>query len=197
MIRIGVVALQGDVAEHQEMLGKLGVEPVLVRDVSQLQTLDGLIIPGGETTAVGLFFTKTGLDKAIKKMANEGLPVWGTCMGAILIGKKIVDNKLKLPSLGLLDIKIRRNAYGRQSESFEQSIPIAALSGEAYPCVFIRAPWIEDAGKHVSILAQFQGKPILVEENNIMASTFHPELTKDTRLHEYFIGIVRKRGASN
>lgn len=197
MVRVGVLALQGDVAEHQALLNELDAEAVLIRDASQLEMIDGLIIPGGESTAVGRFLSQTGLDKAIKKKVKEGLPVWGTCMGAILASKKIVDNRMNVPALGLLDITVKRNAYGRQIESFEKSVPIAAVSGDPFLCVFIRSPEILGVGRGVTVLAQLQGKPILVEEKNVMASTFHPELTKDTRLHEHFIGMIKKRGASN
>lgn len=194
MLRVGVLALQGDVAEHQAILRELDAQAVPVRNPTQLETINGLIIPGGESTAVGQFLSQSGLDKAIKKKAKEGVMIWGTCMGAILLSKKILENRMSVPALGLLDIRVRRNAYGRQAESFEQPVPISVLSGEPFPCVFIRSPQIVGIGKGVSVLAQFQGKPIWVEEKNVMASTFHPELTKDIRLHDYFIKKIRGLG---
>jgi len=197
MKKVGVLAFQGDVSEHLGLLNNLQAEAIPLRSVEALLNVDGLIIPGGESTTVGLLLKQSGLDKAIQKRAKEGMPVWGTCMGAILLAKTLVANRVEQPVLGLIDISVRRNAFGRQKESFEAKIPIPTLKIDDFPAVFIRAPWIETTGNGVEILADFQGKTVLAKERNILVSAFHPEIAKDGRLHQFFLNFVRERGLSN
>lgn len=198
MPTVGVLSFQGDVSEHLEMIKRAGGNPMPVKRPHELQLVDALIIPGGESTTVGRLLKETGLDAAIEKRVNKGMPVWGTCMGAILLAKNLQDNLIDQPTLKLMNISVRRNAYGRQRESFEEEIPIPVLDEKAFPCVFIRAPEIEKTGPGVEILASFQGKPVLVEEGNLMASSFHSEIAGDARIHRYFMKkIGRERGSLN
>ncbi len=196
-MKVGVLAFQGDVEEHLEILKTLGVQTIAVKRPYELEIVDGLILPGGESTTVGLLLKETGLDQAIRKRAKEGMPVWGTCMGIILMAKKLLDNPIEQPILGLMDITVRRNAFGRQRESFEEEISIPALKCEAFPSVFIRAPIVEAVGPEVETMALYQGKAVLVQEKNLMGSTFHPEIAKDSRIHQHFLNLIKERGSNN
>lgn len=186
-MRIGVVAIQGDFAEHMAMLQRLNVEPVKVRLPQDLEGLDGVIIPGGESTTIGIVGTRYGLLDALRERIEEGLPVFGTCAGAILLAKTILESDQ--PRIGVLDIVINRNAYGRQKDSFEANILVPRLGEVPVRGVFIRAPVIEAVGPEVEALAELDEKPVLVQQGHIVAATFHPELTDDTRLHRYFLRL--------
>jgi pyridoxal 5'-phosphate synthase pdxT subunit len=186
---IGILALQGAVREHATALTRTGAKPVAVKKTSELDGLDGLIIPGGESTAIGKLMVKYGFIEAIKDYAAQGRPVYGTCAGLILVAKSVSEGTP--PWLGLMDIEARRNAFGRQQESFEAPLDIVSFD-KPYTGVFIRAPWIEKVGSGVTVLAEYDGKIVMAEEKNILVSAFHPELTNDTRVHEYFIQMVRE-----
>lgn len=180
--------MQGNFREHLAVLRRLGVEASEVRKPHQLDGLDGLIIPGGESTAIGKLVRAYELEQAI--VAFKGA-IFGTCAGMILLARDAVDGLPGQPLLGLIDIVVRRNAYGRQVHSFETDLELA---GETKPlrAVFIRAPWIERAGANVEILAEHEGRPVLAREGRILVAAFHPELTDDTRVHELFCEVVRE-----
>ncbi|TCX48843.1 MULTISPECIES: pyridoxal 5'-phosphate synthase glutaminase subunit PdxT [unclassified Dehalobacter] len=186
--KIGVLAIQGAFREHCKLLERLGVEAVEVRSVDDLKGISGLIIPGGESTAIGKQLEIDGFGDKIAEMAGEGFPIFGTCAGMILLSKKIDQSSQY--SLGLLDISVKRNAFGRQIASFEADIPVKGLEGGNLRAVFIRAPYVLEAGPEVDVLAVYAGKIVLVRDDHILASAFHPELTDDTRIHKYFINIV-------
>ena len=178
-MKIGVLAVQGNFREHLAMLRKLGAEAVEVRLPEQLEDLDGLVIPGGESTAITRLMRLYGLEDAIRSFAQ---PVFGTCAGMILLDRA---------HLGLVDVDVERNGYGRQVASFEADL---ALAGEAEPLrgVFIRAPRVTDAGPEVEVLASHDGSPVLLREGRFLVASFHPELTGDTRVHERFLELVRE-----
>lgn len=190
---VGILAFQGGVIEHAEIIRKLGHSTVEVRRPEDFSACDGLIIPGGESTTIGFFLEQTGLDKLIKKHAVQGLPILGTCAGAIVLAKNVIGNIVP-PHLGLLDITISRNAYGRQVDSFYADIEIPALDVKDLHAAFIRAPIIEKTGPGAKILGfHLQGNSkeiVLVQQGKILAATFHPELRGDGRLHEYFLSLI-------
>jgi pyridoxal 5'-phosphate synthase pdxT subunit len=177
-LRIGVLAVQGNFREHAAMLRRLGAEPVEVRLPAQLDGLDGLIIPGGESTAITRLMRLYGLDEALRSF---DAPIFGTCAGMIVLDRD---------HLGLADFTAERNAFGRQVRSFEADLDIGA--GEPLRGVFIRAPWIEGSGPEVEILAEVDGHPVLARQGRILVAAFHPELTDDTRIHELFLNLVRE-----
>ena len=185
---IGVLALQGDFREHIQILKKLKVNATEVRTKGEFDKLDGLIIPGGESTTITNLLRKYHLDSEIKTHYKNGMAIWGTCAGAIILAKKI-DNHEKQPTLGLIDITINRNAYGRQIDSFEEDIRVTGLQ-KKFHAIFIRAPIIENIGDDIEILAKNNSEPVLIKKDNILISTFHPELTNDTRLHRLFLKMV-------
>jgi 5'-phosphate synthase pdxT subunit len=188
-LKIGVLALQGDFAKHIESLERLGVHADPVRTPEEIDKLDGLIIPGGESTTVGKLMARFGVDKAIVKRAGEGLCVWGTCTGMILLARDIEGSDQH--RLGLMDITVRRNAFGRQVDSFETNIAIPAVDKDPVRAVFIRAPFATNLGGNVEALAKLDdGRAVLIREGNFLAAAFHPELTDDTRVHKYFIDMV-------
>ena len=185
---IGVLAVQGDFAKHVEMLERCGARAVPVRSVDELNQVDGLIIPGGESTTVGKLMARYGLDTRIRERAAEGMPVFGTCTGMILLAKEIVGSDQH--RLGLIDITVLRNAFGRQVDSFEADLEIEAIGGAPIRAVFIRAPYATRAGDGVEVLASIDDRIVLVRQGNLLAGSFHPELTDDVRVHEYFISLV-------
>ena len=189
---IGVLGLQGDVTEHVTMLMKIlkKEEIHVVKTRKEIEILDGLIMPGGESTTIEKLMKNHGIDTAIK---NRHPPIFGTCAGSILLAKKIVNSKQS--SLKLMDIKIERNAYGNQSESFEIRINIPILGKNPFKAIFIRAPIIREVDKEVEILAEYRGNPILARQDQYFVSSFHPELTNDIRIHKYFITEVVKCAA--
>jgi 5'-phosphate synthase pdxT subunit len=183
LLRIGVLAVQGNFREHAAVLRRLGAEPVEVRLPGELAGLDGLILPGGESTAITRLMRLYGLDEALR---GFDAPIFGTCAGMIVLDRE---------HLGLADIRVARNAFGRQRHSFEADLEVPALfggEGEPLRAVFIRAPWIEDAGPDVEILAEVDGHPVLARDGRILVAAFHPELTDDTRIHELFLELVRE-----
>lgn len=184
---LGVLALQGDVIEHIKILRKAAPSAAVyeVKKTHEIDSLDGLIIPGGETTTLRWLMDKYGMDDAIREA--EGLAIYGTCAGAILLATEVVNEE---PCIGLVDMTIERNAYGRQVDSFEGEMAIPTLGDKPYPAVFIRAPIIRNIGNGVEVLAEHGGHPVLVRQGRVMAGTFHPELTRDRRLHEYFVGMA-------
>lgn len=194
MIEIGILSLQGDVSEHvfavKSAMEKMALsgEVVEVKARDQFKTLNGLIIPGGESTTQGKLISEYGMDWEIKKLADREVPIMGTCAGLILLGK---DNE-EVNSLGLMDVKVRRNAFGRQRESFEADLMIPKLGEELYHAVFIRAPAIEWVGENVEVLAEYDGGIVMAQQDRWVAVAFHPELTSDTRIHEYFLELLKK-----
>ncbi|MBI4302535.1 MAG: pyridoxal 5'-phosphate synthase glutaminase subunit PdxT [Chloroflexi bacterium] len=189
MRRIGVLALQGAFAEHISVLQRLGVEAVPVRLPGELEELEGLIIPGGESTTMSRLMTVFHLRDEIKRLAEDGLPMWGTCAGLILLAKEV--DSLPDP-LGVMDIGVRRNAFGRQVDSFETELPVLPLGKEPFPAVFIRAPQIDRLGSEVEVLARLtNGQVVAARENNLVATAFHPELTTDPRFHCYFLNMAK------
>lgn len=184
-LRIGVMSLQGAVEPHIKALTECGARAERVRTPEETERLDGLILPGGESTTMGILMSRFGLMEAVQQRAAEGMPVYGACAGMILMAKQIVDSEQ--PRLELMDIRVRRNAYGRQVESFEAPIDMPSLGGGPFPGIFIRAPFIESAEPHVRRLAELDGRAVLVQEGNLLASSFHPELTADRRIHRYFL----------
>ncbi|MGH7727418.1 MAG: pyridoxal 5'-phosphate synthase glutaminase subunit PdxT [Vulcanimicrobiaceae bacterium] len=188
--RIGVLALQGDVAEHLRALADVGAEPLAVKTRERLETIEGLVIPGGESTTLVRLLERFGLEQPLVARVRAGLPLWGTCMGMILAAREVVESEQ--PTLGLLDIAVRRNAFGRQLASAEIPLAIPALGEQPFPAVFIRAPWVERAGPGVEVLAEREGHPVFVRAQNVLASAFHPELTADRRIHALFLDLVRR-----
>ena len=188
---IGVLALQGDVIEHVKMLRGLGVEAIEVRTPEDLAKVDALVIPGGESTTIGKLAVEYGLDRAIPARVKEGMPVYGTCAGMIALSKQASGGEP--PLLRLMNITVRRNAYGRQVDSFETDLEIPALGGPPLHAVFIRAPAIENVGPDVEVLASLGGKPVLARQGNMLVSAFHPELTADDRVHRYFVEMLKKK----
>jgi len=183
MKKIGILDIQGSVEEHFAALKKLKVEPVLVKTLEALESVDALILPGGESTTIGKLLKRFGLKDAVIKRVQAGMPIWGTCAGAILLAKKIKEKDLE-DGLELMDITIERNAYGAQMDSFETEIE---FDGKIIPAVFIRAPKILEAGDDVEILAREDSDIVAAREKNILITTFHPEMTKDLTVYEYFI----------
>jgi len=187
--RVGVLALQGAFAEHAAVLERLKVETQEVRLPEDLGGLDGLIIPGGESTTIGRLMLTYDLFEPVRKLALEGMPIWGTCAGLILLAEAASD--LPFETLGLMRIRVRRNAFGRQVDSFEADIPVPALGEPPFPAVFIRAPVIESVGEGVEVLARLPGDiPVAVRQDNLLATAFHPELTRDLRFHAYFLRMT-------
>ncbi len=183
--RVGVLALQGDFREHKQMLKELGVEPVEVRLPRHLEGVGGLIVPGGESTTIGKLAREYGLDEAVAKAYQAGeLAIWGTCAGAIWIAREILD--YEQPHLGVMDIAVRRNAFGRQVDSFETDLEIEGLR-EPFHAIFIRAPEIVRVGPEVKVRSRYQGHIVFAASDGLWATSFHPELTGDDRLHREFV----------
>ena len=188
--KIGVLAIQGSFAEHIEMLSRIGVHAIEVRTKAEIDQVDGLIMPGGESTTIGKLLKYYGLDEEIKKRATEkSLTIWGTCAGAILLAKKVEEPRPDI--LGLLDITIMRNAYGPQIESFETTVSVPKIKGGPVGAVFIRAPKIMALGKGIVVLGTYDDEAVIVQYNNLLAATFHPELTADRRLQTLFLEKIK------
>lgn len=181
--------MQGDVIEHVAAMRRAGAEAIPVKNRADLARVDGLIIPGGESTTVMKLLDRFQLAEPIIERVKAGMPLWGTCMGMIVIAHEVVE--LQQPSLDLIDISVRRNAFGRQNESAEIELPIPALGDNPFPAIFIRAPWIERVGPDVELLAERNGHGVMVRQDNVLATSFHPELTQDRRVHGYFLEMVR------
>jgi 5'-phosphate synthase pdxT subunit len=196
-LRIGVLALQGDVVEHVAALRRAGAQPVEVKTPAQLEGIDGLVIPGGESTTVMKLLDRFDMAEPIRARVRAGMPLWGTCMGMIVAAHDVAD--LDQPTLDLIDITVRRNAFGRQNESAEVELAIPVLGEKPFPAIFIRAPWIERIGPSVELLAEREGHGVMVRERFVLGTSFHPELSGDERVHAYFLKVVdeAKRNVGN
>jgi 5'-phosphate synthase pdxT subunit len=183
--RVGVLALQGDVREHSTALAAVGAEPVPVKRLAELDGLDGIVLPGGESTTIGRLLELFGLLVPLRGLLRQGLPAYGTCAGMILLADEVVGGRPGQQLLGGLDVTVRRNAFGSQVDSFEQDVEVAGVG--AFHGVFIRAPWVERAGPDVEVLAEVAGHPVAVRQGHLLATSFHPELTGDPRMHELFV----------
>lgn len=190
-MKIGVLALQGAFIEHEKMLRSLGAEASEVRMPEQLEGLDGLIIPGGESTTIGKLATEFGLIEPLRAFAQT-TPTWGTCAGMIFLARDIgIDRQ---PILGVMNVRVNRNAFGRQIDSFEADLEIPAIGDPPFHAVFIRAPVVTEAGDGVDVLAQLHdGRIVAVQQGHLLATAFHPELTGDSRLHAYFVDMIEQR----
>ncbi|RLT28529.1 MAG: pyridoxal 5'-phosphate synthase glutaminase subunit PdxT [Chloroflexi bacterium] len=189
--RIGVLALQGDFREHVDTLRALNVDAFEVRTLAQLDTCDGLILPGGESTTIARLLIAFDLLEPLRARIRSGMPVWGTCAGAILLAKRVPQ--LDRPPVGVMDITVDRNAFGRQIDSFEAELNVREIEGAPIHAVFIRAPVLRDLGKNVEALCTLgDGRIVACREQNMLATSFHPELTGDHRMHELFVRMVRE-----
>lgn len=194
-VRIGVLALQGDFAEHLIALQALGVDAIEVRTLEQLRGVNGLIIPGGESTTIARLLIAFNLLEPLRELIAKGLPVWGTCAGAILLAKHVPN--LDRPPLAVMDITVERNAFGRQVDSFEADLDVAGIEGEPLRAIFIRAPIIRRAGRGVQVLASLEdGTIVAAREGRLLATSFHPELTDDRRMHGLFLQMVEEASAA-
>jgi 5'-phosphate synthase pdxT subunit len=188
-MKIGVLAIQGDVIEHRAILRRLGAAEGEVRLPKDLADLDGLILPGGESTTIGKLLVWYGLDRAIPAQVGRGMAVYGTCAGMILMARRAAGGEP--PLLRLMDITVTRNAYGRQVNSFEADLDIPVLGPPPVRAVFIRAPVMDQVGPGVEVLASLDGQPVLAREGRLLVSSFHPELAPDDRVHRYFLDVIR------
>jgi 5'-phosphate synthase pdxT subunit len=196
MKKIGVLAMQGAFVEHIAVLRRLGVEAVPIRLSGEFRGLSGLVIPGGESTTIGKLMRDYSLVDELKKLISKGLPVLGTCAGMILLAKEVQG--LNQHTLGVVNIRVKRNAFGRQVDSFEIALDIPVLGHAPFPAVFIRAPWIEKVGDGVEVLASLpDGTPVAAKQGNLLVTAFHPELTDDLRFHDYFLSIVNGKSKAN
>lgn len=190
MITIGVLSLQGSVIEHVRCINCLpDVQCIEVKTLDALQKVDGLILPGGESTTMGKLLHFFNLMEPLKKRILEGMPIWGTCAGMILLANNLVDEPAHL---GVMDITVRRNAYGRQIDSFNTKVTLPEISDKEIPLVFIRAPWIEKAGANVEIVCELNGHIVAARQGNMLATSFHPELSNDLSFQKYFVSMVQK-----
>jgi len=190
-VKVGVLAIQGAVAEHVQALAKLDVETVLVRLPSDLERISALVIPGGESTTINKLLSDYGLIEPLQKLIHEDLPVLGTCAGMVLLAKKVVDSEMK--PLGVMDIDVKRNAFGRQVDSFETELSVPDLGDDVFKGVFIRAPIIQKVEPNVEVLCMLGDDIVAARQDKLVALAFHPELTDDLRFHSYFLGIVNGR----
>jgi pyridoxal 5'-phosphate synthase pdxT subunit len=191
---IGVLALQGDVREHQHALERLGALTQRIRSVDELARVDGLVIPGGESTTIGKLAQDLGVLDGLVELVHSGVPVYGSCAGMILLADDVLDAKVGQRGIGGIQMSVRRNAFGRQVASFEADLIIPAFGSTPFPAVFIRAPWVEHVGQDVEVLASIAdetaaGRIVAVRQGNLMATAFHPELTGDDRVHRYFLDL--------
>ncbi len=193
-MKIGVLALQGAVAEHIRMLERAGAEGIAVKRTEQLPELDGIILPGGESTTIGRLMRIYGFIDELKRFSDQRKPIFGTCAGLILVAKQIAGQEEA--HLGLMDIKVARNAFGRQRESFETDLPVKGID-EPIRAVFIRAPLIEEVGPEVDVLATFRDQIVAARQGHLLAASFHPELTDDSRMHSYFLDMVKESQSSS
>jgi 5'-phosphate synthase pdxT subunit len=191
-MKVGVLALQGDVREHISSLLACDVEAVAVRRAQEIESIDALVLPGGESTTIAQLAEVFGIFDLIKNKINSGMPVYGSCAGMILLAEQILDAKVGQKTFGGLEITVRRNAFGRQVDSFESDIAFNDGSDQAIRAVFIRAPWVEKIGATVEVLASVDSHPVAVRSKTALATSFHPELTGDNRIHRYFIEQVAR-----
>ncbi|WP_017587372.1 pyridoxal 5'-phosphate synthase glutaminase subunit PdxT [Nocardiopsis ganjiahuensis] len=193
---IGVLALQGDVAEHVHVLEGLGTGTAKVLSADHLDTVDALVIPGGESTTMSKLAVRYGLMDALRKRVVDGMPVYGTCAGMIMLADRVLGGTADQETVGGIDMTVRRNAFGRQTESFETGVRIDGIGQDPFDAVFIRAPWVEAVGPQVSVLGRVPGpdeagRIVAVRQGGLMATSFHPELTGDARIHRLFVDIVK------
>lgn len=189
--RVGVLAYQGDVREHLAALEAVGAVPVEVRTLAELDGVEGLVVPGGESTVIGKLADRYGLLAPLRRRAEAGLPVLGTCAGMIFLAREVEGPPQDL--LGVLDVRVRRNAFGRQVASFEAEVEVKGIDGDPVSGAFIRAPWVADAGPEVEVLAEVDGKVVAVRQGNLLATAFHPELTGEVRLHRWLVDLIAER----
>jgi 5'-phosphate synthase pdxT subunit len=194
---VGVLALQGDVREHLLALSDAGADPVPVKTAGDLARVDGLVIPGGESTTIGKLLGIFGLLEPLRARIADGMPAYGSCAGMILLADRVLDGKPGQPLVGGLDVAVRRNAFGRQVDSFESDVEVRGVDGGPVHAVFIRAPWVEECGPGVEVLASVGGHPVAVRQGPLLATSFHPELTGDRRVHALFVETVRARYAAS
>jgi len=190
---VGVLALQGDVREHISALSDCGVGAIEVRTLSELESVQALVIPGGESTTISKLARAFGLFETLQERIRTGMPVYGSCAGLILLADRVLDAIVGQESFGGLNVTARRNAFGRQVDSFESDIEFKGITGPKFRAIFIRAPWIENCGEGVEVLAQIDGHPVAVRSKNLLATSFHPELTSDNRIHRYFVETICSR----
>ena len=196
---IGVLALQGDVREHFSALTECGADPVSVRRVAELDRIDGLVIPGGESTTMSRLLTVFDLLEPLRAKFRDGLPGFGSCAGMIMLASDVLDTRPDAQHLDAIDMTVRRNAFGRQVDSFETDLDFADIGGGPMRAVFIRAPWVEEAGDGVDVLARVphgpaQGRTVAVRQGSVIATSFHPEVTGDLRVHQLFVDTVKSAG---
>jgi pyridoxal 5'-phosphate synthase pdxT subunit len=192
---IGVLGLQGDVVEHSRALAAAGARPVSVRRPEELEGVDGLVIPGGESTTIWKLAVIFDLMDPLRKRAGAGMPMFGSCAGMIMLADRLFDGVDGQETIGGIDMTVRRNAFGRQVDSFESDISLAGIAGPAFRAVFIRAPWVEETGGQVEVLGAepATGRIVAVRQGPLLATSFHPELTGDARIHRLFVDMVRER----
>jgi 5'-phosphate synthase pdxT subunit len=195
--RIGVLALQGDVREHLAALERSGADAIPVRRPAELEAVDGLVIPGGESTTIGKLAAAFDLLEPLRKRIDGGMPAYGSCAGMILLADRVLDGVEGQQTLGGLDVTVRRNAFGRQVDSFEETIPLTGVPGAPFHAVFIRAPWVESVGPDVEVLGEVEAGPaagriVAVRQGGLLATSFHPELAGDARVHALFVDIVKE-----
>lgn len=187
-MKIGILAVQGAFREHEKILHTLGADTVQIRLPKQLEGCDGIVIPGGESTAIGKLMRQYDLMDPIRDMATSGMPLFGTCAGMIVMANRIQGGEES--HLGVMDVEVNRNSFGRQKESFETDLDIPVLGPDPFPAVFIRAPHITAVGPEVSVLCEYEGRVVAVQQDHYLALSFHPELTGDSRIHQHFLSMV-------
>jgi 5'-phosphate synthase pdxT subunit len=190
VVRVGVLALQGDVREHASALAAVGADAVKVRRPSELDDVDALVIPGGESTTIGKLLVTFGLLEPLRKRVRDGMPAFGSCAGMILLADRVLDGTADQVGVGGIDMTVRRNAFGRQVDSWESDV---AFAGEPLHAVFIRAPWVEQCGDDVEVLARAADRIVAVRQGSLIATAFHPELTGDRRVHALFVSMVKEQ----
>lgn len=191
-MKVGVLALQGDVREHVRSLSDCGVSAQPVRRKSEIESIDALVIPGGESTTIAKLARSFGIFELISQRIKDGMPTYGSCAGMILVANSVLDAIEGQETFGGMDVVVRRNAFGRQVDSFESDLHFAGITDAPLRAIFIRAPWVESVSENVRVLAAVDGHPVAIQQNNVLATSFHPELTGDNRVHKYFIDSVCK-----
>ena len=192
-MKIGVLALQGAFREHKQKFQELGANAVMIKLQRDLEGIDAIAIPGGESTSIGKLLRQYDLIEPIRERVAQGMPVFGTCAGMIVMANRITGEDVT--HLGIMDVEVRRNSFGRQRESFETDLDIPVIGEEPFPAVFIRAPHIEAVGPSVKVLSTYNDRIVAVQQDNLLALSFHPELTGDNRLHAYFLELVKQKSA--
>lgn len=189
VMKIGILGFQGAIVEHRQHLEKLGETPLVVRYPEELECIDGIILPGGESTTIGKLLNRTGMMEPLRQKIQQGLPVWGTCAGMILLARELVNDSVA--HLAVMDIAVKRNAYGTQIDSFDISVSIPEVAPKEIPLVFIRAPYVTEVGERVEVLCRVNDHIVAAREKNMLVTSFHPELTDDSSFHQYFISMCR------